>query len=302
MTVDTQPSDGLLASLAEKTDSELARRHRILHRRAESGVSKALADDVQAAHDLVVAELGERGYAHPEPTAKAADDLDYLDDVAEGRERDRHGHVAGGVVGGGGGGSRIDVGYPDDEPKIPTGVEIDAHAHGESKSAVARALSSLARALGMTPEFAHVEPAHGNVAFVAKSSNMEEQYTLAPVYIPDAASGLDAHGEWASASDLQKAMWDLIRKGDLHLRDGHDMDKVAGEIVESVTWPQPVTLDMSVPTEKGTQVRPVQFPANTPFLGVVWKNDAWERVKKGEITGYSIGGRAVRVAEIPPAA
>jgi len=45
------------------------------------------------------------------------------------------------------------------------------------------------------------------------------------------------------------------------------------------------------------------FPADTPFLGVVWEDWAWDLVKAGELRGYSIGGRARRVeADLPVAA
>jgi len=134
--------------------------------------------------------------------------------------------------------------------------------------------------------------------WLAKTAgDLEDRYTLAPVYVPGWS---DAHDEWADSDDLQKALWELVRKGDLQLREEHDRGRVAGDIVEVVTWPQPVTLEMAVPTEKGVERRDVAFPAGTPFMGVVWTEEAWERVKKGELTGYSIGGRAVRVAEPPP--
>ena len=37
------------------------------------------------------------------------------------------------------------------------------------------------------------------------------------------------------------------------------------------------------------------YPANTVFLGVIWEPWAWEKVKSGEILGYSIGGKAERL-------
>jgi hypothetical protein len=37
------------------------------------------------------------------------------------------------------------------------------------------------------------------------------------------------------------------------------------------------------------------FPKNTVFLGVIWEDWAWDKIKNGEIRGYSIGGKAERM-------
>ena len=43
-----------------------------------------------------------------------------------------------------------------------------------------------------------------------------------------------------------------------------------------------------------------EYPAGTVFLGVIWEEWAWELVKTGKVSGYSIGGRTERVmAEMP---
>ena len=39
----------------------------------------------------------------------------------------------------------------------------------------------------------------------------------------------------------------------------------------------------------------LEFPAETPFMGVVWESWAWDLVKAGQLRGYSIGGKARRV-------
>ena len=121
----------------------------------------------------------------------------------------------------------------------------------------------------------------------------EQRYTLGPVYVPDRE---DAHGEFTDSVTLQKALWDWVRKGDRRIFIQHS-DKVAGEMVETLTWPFPIEVDLEVPNQGVTKQT---FPADTPFLGVVWEEWAWELVKAGELRGYSIGGRAKRIeADLP---
>ena len=91
-------------------------------------------------------------------------------------------------------------------------------------------------------------------------------------------------------------MWDWVRKGDRTIYLQHS-DKAAGEMVELLTWPFPIEASLSVP---GQGVTKYTFPANTPYLGVIWEEWAWDLVKAGQLRGYSIGGTARRVeADLP---
>ena len=124
----------------------------------------------------------------------------------------------------------------------------------------------------------------------------DQRYTLGPVYIPDLE---DAHGEFTDAATLQKAMWDWVRKGDRAIYLQHS-DKVAGEMVEVLTFPFPIQASLTVPGQGHTRF---DFPADTPYMGVVWEEWAWEMVKAGKIRGYSIGGKAQRLeVDLPEAA
>jgi hypothetical protein len=139
-----------------------------------------------------------------------------------------------------------------------------------------------------------VHNAMSGVVPLAKQA--EHRYTLGPVYVPDVE---DAHGEFIDPSTLQKALWEWVRKGDRRIFIQHS-EKVAGEMVEVLTWPFPIEADMEVPNQGITKQ---VFPADTPFLGVVWEPWAWELVKAGELRGYSIGGRARRIeADLPEVA
>ena len=123
---------------------------------------------------------------------------------------------------------------------------------------------------------------------VVPFAKAEERYTLGPVYVP---GRLDGHGEFIDADTLQKAIWDWVRSGDRTIFLQHS-EKAAGEMVEILTWPMPIQTALSLP---GEDIRKVEFPAETPFMGVVWESWAWDLVKAGQLRGYSIGGKARRV-------
>jgi hypothetical protein len=116
----------------------------------------------------------------------------------------------------------------------------------------------------------------------------EHRFTLGPWYIPNR---YDAHGEWTDADELQKSLWDYVRSGDRDIRLQHNRDIVAGEWLEALSFPVPVT----IPMNKGLESKEVTYPAGTVFLGVQWKPWAWDMVKAGKITGFSIGGSAARL-------
>ena len=144
--------------------------------------------------------------------------------------------------------------------------------------------------LGVAPPYttgdttAKLAALHAVVPF----AKAEERYTLGPVYVP---GRLDGHGEFIDADTLQKAIWDWVRSGDRTIYLQHS-EKAAGEMVEILTWPMPIQTSLSLP---GEDVRKVEFPAETPFMGVVWESWAWDLVKAGQLRGYSIGGKARRV-------
>jgi hypothetical protein len=130
-----------------------------------------------------------------------------------------------------------------------------------------------------------------SAGIVAKAN--EQRYTLGPWYVPGVE---DAHGEFTDEDTLQKALWDWVRSGDRTIYLQHS-DKPAGEMVEIMTVPFAVEADLTVPNQGVTKY---QFPANTPFMGVVWEEWSWNLVKEGKLRGYSIGGSARRMsADLP---
>ena len=127
----------------------------------------------------------------------------------------------------------------------------------------------------------------GTAQTVFKSN--EKRFTLGPWYIPDRQ---DAHGEWTDSEELQTALWDYVKSGDRRIRLQHRKSVVAGEWVETMTWPYPVTVPMR--KADGTEEN-VTYPSGTVFMGVQWEPWAWELVKAGKLTGYSIGGKSERL-------
>lgn len=124
----------------------------------------------------------------------------------------------------------------------------------------------------------------------------ERRYTLGPWYVPDA---YDAHGEWTDSDELQLALWKYMAGEDRAIRLQHNTEVTAGECVEALSWPYPVTVPM-LNVETGTMSEQ-EFPAGTVFMGVVWEPWAWELVKEGKIRGYSMGGSGERMTVDLPA-
>lgn len=138
-----------------------------------------------------------------------------------------------------------------------------------------------------TAEIVKQQEPDANLELLHKA-NEEQRFTLGPWYIPNR---YDAHGEWTDADELQKSLWDYVKSGDRGIRLQHNKDIVAGEWVEAMSFPVPITIGMS----KDAVSKQVEYPAGTVFLGVQWKPWAWELVKAGKIQGFSIGGAAARI-------
>lgn len=121
----------------------------------------------------------------------------------------------------------------------------------------------------------------------------EKRYTQGPVYMPEQ---YDAHGEWTTADELQKSLWEYVREtgADRRIYLQHT-SRPAGEWVEAFQWHFPVKAKM-IKSINGVQKSvSVDLPAGTTYLGVIWEPWAYEDVKKEKITGFSMGGWAKRL-------
>ena len=113
-------------------------------------------------------------------------------------------------------------------------------------------------------------------------SEPERRYTLAVAF---PLNERDAYGDVITdPEELENMAWDFLRHhrkvGLLH-QPGTDG---AGNVVESYIYRGPRW------EINGEVVEPGDW-----LLGVVWRADAWERIKNGEFTGYSIQGWGRRV-------
>lgn len=180
---------------------------------------------------------------------------------------------------------------------------VQALGRAENPEAARRHIIRRARALDaldLLPDdwdvakaLAEVDDDLGGAVGVTKRAD-EDRFTFGPLYVPEF---VDAHGDYSVADDLQKSVWDYVRLGDRRIRQQHT-EKVIGEWVELAVWPESVEASLIVPDGDGVAKaqEPVTFPAGTPFMGVVWSSEAWPAVRKGLIRGYSVGGRAKRLA------
>jgi hypothetical protein len=123
---------------------------------------------------------------------------------------------------------------------------------------------------------------------VAKATDEELRFTFSPWYVPNS---LDAHNEWTDDREIQMAFWKYLALDDRDIRLQHNVDIRAGRWVEGATIP--FAFEYDVITPEGPQR--MSFPANTPFLGIIWEPWAWAMVKSGAIRGLSIGGKSKRM-------
>jgi hypothetical protein len=122
---------------------------------------------------------------------------------------------------------------------------------------------------------------------ILKADNAK-RYALAPLYLPGTQ---DAHGEFIEADELQAAVWEYVRKGDLRLRLQHDRRQVVGEVVEIMALPWPIEAPLTV----GKTTKRLKMPAGTVLMGAVFTPEGWRLLKEGKLAGWSLGGRARRV-------
>lgn len=130
--------------------------------------------------------------------------------------------------------------------------------------------------------------------FIKSVVAAEDRFTLGPWYIPNME---DAHGEWTDATELQHAAWRYVDTNYRSIHLQHMPDVIAGRWVEIMTLPHATTWPVIDPNGNVTAH---EYPAGTVMLGVIWDQWAWELVKTGAITGYSIGGYSARVDEDVP--
>lgn len=121
---------------------------------------------------------------------------------------------------------------------------------------------------------------------IAKSD--VQRYTLGVAY---PTSEVDSHGDFTDDDELEQAAWnfmrDVVAKGEGGVGTDHaDDTDDAAQVVESYIYRGP-----SYVVKVGDDEE-VEINTGDWLVGAIWTEDAWERVKKGELTGWSIQGLA----------
>lgn len=116
------------------------------------------------------------------------------------------------------------------------------------------------------------------IDFIVNKSDDEQKLVYGVVYEPNA---IDTQGEFARAESIEKASHKFLadcRNIDLQ----HNFQKGFGTVVESYIAPTDFMLEKQE-IKKGSWV-----------LVTKANDDVWESIKKGEITGYSMAGKAIK--------
>lgn len=131
-------------------------------------------------------------------------------------------------------------------------------------------------------------PADKPDAYRVVKADDEQKYTLGVAYPADE---IDSHGDFTDAAQLERAAWgfmaNVIAKNDPGVGTDHaDGTDGAARVVESYIYRGPTWVD----EESGEVIA----KEGDWLVGAVWTDEGWERVKKDELTGWSIQGLAYR--------
>jgi hypothetical protein len=110
----------------------------------------------------------------------------------------------------------------------------------------------------------------------------EEQKAWAPVLIPNEA---DKQGDVIPPAEIEDAAHTFL-KDYRQIDSDHDLMEGKGKPIESWTLKEDTEFELP----NGEESR--QYPPGTWMLGVQFSDEPWDRIKQGELTGFSIYGEA----------
>jgi hypothetical protein len=119
----------------------------------------------------------------------------------------------------------------------------------------------------------------------ADGGEREQQKAWAPVLIPNET---DKQGDVIPADEIEKAAHQFLAEF-RNIDTDHDLLSGRGAPIESWTLKEASTFTLP----DGGESR--EYPAGTWMLGVEFADQAWKRVKSGDLTGFSIYGEAEEV-------
>lgn len=124
-----------------------------------------------------------------------------------------------------------------------------------------------------------------------QAHNIEQGIFLFVVYEPGSAedeSTHDAHGDWATAEEIEKACYNFNRKKifDTAVDNQHDFESIDAEILESYIAPVEMNIGDEI-IKQGT------------WLAKIWIHDEEivDEYRSGTKTGLSMAGSAVRISD-----
>lgn len=125
--------------------------------------------------------------------------------------------------------------------------------------------------------------------FSKTDDEKRQAFGWASVVEVDGKPVIDRQGDWITPDEIEKAAYNYVmnnrRGGHQHRRDENDQPIHVSDLIESFV----------VTPEK---IEKMGLPASTPvgwWVGFkVHDDEAWEKVKKGEVTGFSLHGKGKR--------
>lgn len=158
--------------------------------------------------------------------------------------------------------------------------------------------------------------------FIQKSE--PKRYVLGIVYEPDT---VDYQGDYASADEIEKACHDFMKSLQ---RQTEVAKNITGGILKALTKGEEVQVDVTDvfdDIQKGalginhidwsdehgdiveSYIAPIDFELTDPYgevqkikkgtwlMGVILSQENFDKVQKGELTGFSMGGAAIKIPD-----
>lgn len=158
------------------------------------------------------------------------------------------------------------------------------------------------------------------VMYSVNKQTDELHYTLGIVYEPDT---VDLQGDFTDAEEIRKASWDYMKKMQEVSKRGAKAQEALQKIVTAIEGGEDLEIEISefenadiskrlgvmhsiVNPDLGRIVESYTAPvdmeingrvvkAGTWLMGVQWQPEIYKKIKSGDFTGYSMGGRGERV-------
>lgn len=152
----------------------------------------------------------------------------------------------------------------------------DALAHCKDHEGKFEAASKAEKSEGKEPFSKYVK-----FVGITKAEDNPERFLMGVVYEPDAK---DSYGDWATAEEIRQAAYTFMESGQVY-KINHDAE-ASIHVLESFIAP----VDYEV---AGEQVKKGSWLLGSRVLD----DGIWEKIEKGELTGYSMAGEALRVED-----